>query len=371
MEERRWQYCIDHYDDDVYTFFSSHFKDEKRKCLYIGGAGFDPRSTIIIQMLSEVLGTRLHAVLIREERPDPDKELIKRAESNVKKIQNMACYNEVIKINIFADDNAVVGGINISREIEKLDVDGYTDIVIDLSALSIGVSFPTVASMYYRVQKFDHQLNIHLTAISNPSLDALISSSSNDRVTDIRGFSIPDLLGQPQEKARLWLPLITSKKNTILNYIHADIRPHDTCPILPFPSENPKKADLLALDYITELESEWNVDPRNFVYADERNPLDIYRTILRIDSERKPVFETFGGSLIILSPIGSRIPATGMLLAALECQFPVAYVEALEYHVDWNQVDSLECNSLKKVHIWLYGEAYYKDTKGWKDEQID
>jgi len=51
-----------------------------------------------------------------------------------------------------------------------------------------------------------------------------------------------------------------------------------------------KRVDKLAVDFVAELENEWRVDTRNFVYADERNPLDIYRTILRIDDERKTSF---------------------------------------------------------------------------------
>ena len=54
------------------------------------------------------------------------------------------------------------------------------------------------------------------------------------------------------------------------------------------------------------------------MYADERMPVDIYRTIMRIDNERKPVFETFGGSTIVLSLLGSmKIPAIGIVMAAL------------------------------------------------------
>jgi hypothetical protein len=148
--------------------------------------------------------------------------------------------------------------------------------------------------------------------------------------------------------------------------------PHDTCPIFPFPSDDPKKGDKLAITFIEELESDWEVDPRNFVYADEKRPLDIYRTIMRIDEERQPVFDTFGGSMLILSPLGSRMPAIGMLMAALGRKFPAVYVEALEYHVDWAKVDTMSLENIETAHVWLYGEAYHRDSKNQnKDKQDD
>ena len=68
------------------------------------------------------------------------------------------------------------------------------------------------------------------------------------------------------------------------------------------------------------------MDTRNIVYADEGDPLDLYRTILRLDDLRKPVFREVGGSLLVLSPLGSRVTALGALMAALERDLPVAYL---------------------------------------------
>jgi hypothetical protein len=129
---------------------------------------------------------------------------------------------------------------------------------------------------------------------------------------------------------------------------------------LPFPSNDPKKGDNIAVDFITELQ-EWDIDTRNFVYADESTPLDIYRTILKIDDQRKPVFETFGGSDVILSPLGSKLLAIGALMAAIERNFPVIYVEALQYNVDWTRVDVVTGGGSIINHVWLYGEPYLRD----------
>src|SRR5207244_4368050 len=102
-------------------------------------------------------------------------------------------------------------------------------------------------------------------------------------------------------------------------------------PVLPFPSLDPRIGDRLIEHYGSEFENRWSVDSRNIIYADETNPLDFYRTVLRIDDGRYPVFQGTGGSLLLLSPIGSKVLAIGAMMAAMERDLPVVYVEALAY----------------------------------------
>jgi hypothetical protein len=359
-----WGRCVDHYDSEVDEFFRLLFSEGRRNCLFIAGAGFDPRATLLAGRLNEVAGDRLSCLFIREERPNPDAGLFARAEANLNILQGMCKTNRVLTINVFSDDNAVVGGINAVSVIANAGLNGYTDIVIDLSALSIGISFPIVKFAYDEIRNSRMKTNIHLVVVSNPELDSLISSAPNDRITEVRGFSRSDRLYGEDEKARLWMPQLSGGRKETLRLLFNDVRPHDTCPILPFPSDDPKKGDELAVDFIAEIENEWMVDTRNFVYADERNSLDIYRTILRIDDERKPVFESFGGSVVILSPLGSKMLAIGALLAALERNFPVVYVESLEYNVEWSRFDEVAMDNSRVAHIWLYGEAYLRDILG-------
>jgi hypothetical protein len=59
-----------------------------------------------------------------------------------------------------------------------------------------------------------------------------------------------------------------------------------------------------------------------------------------------------------LSPIGSKLLSLGALLAALERDFPVVYVEALEYKVDFAALERQRTQPGILVHLWLKGEAY-------------
>jgi len=150
-------------------------------------------------------------------------------------------------------------------------------------------------------------------------------------------------------------PLATGRRQA-LTKLYDFVEPHDTCPILPFPASNPRLGDELAEEYLPEFESTWEVDARNIVYADEADPLDLYRTILGLDNLRRSVFAETGGSKLILSPLGSKAMALGALLAALDRDLPVAHLESIGYELA--PTVPVEVDSPRLIHLWLEGEAY-------------
>ena len=158
------------------------------------------------------------------------------------------------------------------------------------------------------------------------------------------------------DAAKLWLPQLAAGRRAALGLLYDFVEPHDTCPILPFPAIDPRLGDALAEEYLTEMESTWSVDPRNIVYADEEDPLDLYRTILRLDDLRKPVFAETGGSMLVLSPVGSKVMALGALMAALERDLPVAHVKPIGYEFREDLPAEIEQPNL--MHIWLEGDVY-------------
>lgn len=364
----KWsEQCISHLDDLVFEFFDSYFSDKSRDCLLIGGAGFDPRTARIVTRLSKILGSRLNVLLIQEERPSPDAQLLEKADENLREIYSICDQVDVSPVKILADDGAIIGGRNVISKIADIDLSRFTDIVIDLSALSTGISFPLVSYVYNESKNVSWQLNVHIAVVSNPKLDGAIVSSPHDRASEARGFQEVNLFSEATQKTKLWLPIVSGDKQHMLDTIFNQLKPQDTCPILPFPSEDPKKGDNVAYAIFSSiydemggrLENEWELEPQNFLYADERAPLDIYRTIIRIAHERAPVFEAFGGSTIVLSPLGSKIPSIGALMAGLEKGFPVVYVEAIGYNVDWTLAQAIGPEDSKMAHVWLCGDAYH------------
>tara|TARA_R110002124_G_C8968912_1_gene514831 strand:- start:1108 stop:2121 length:1014 start_codon:yes stop_codon:yes gene_type:complete len=327
----------------------------------IAGAGFDPRSRIVAKCLVDA-GAAIEAVLIKEDRPEPSQYLIDLATDNKSELEKLLPIHRLIKIEIFGSDNAVVGGRNIVKALNSIDYSNFTDIAVDISALSVGTSFPSIRYLIERIESGLRPENIHVFVTHDPSLDADIALIPSDSPGYVHGFRGGTSLDSSSAAAKLWLPQLAFGRKNALNALHGYLEPHDTCPIVPFPAANPRQVDLLAEEFIAELENSWSVDTRNFVYADESNPLDLYRTILRLHDLRHRVFENIGGSLMILSPLGSKIMAVGALLAAMEKNLPVAYLEAIGYHMTSGPAQGDADHKL--VHLWLEGDAYPKPRPG-------
>jgi hypothetical protein len=189
-------------------------------------------------------------------------------------------------------------------------------------------------------------------------LDHVIQPQLADRASNVHGFRKVTELYSAVSVARLWLPQLAPSGGQALQRIFDEVLPSDTCPILPFPSADPKLSDRLLAEYLPELESAWSVDTGNIIFADENDPLGLYRTILRIDDERRLAFEALGGSLLILSPLGSKMLALGALMAALDRNLPVYYVEARGYDVDWKTAAKIDLNAASVRHVWLAGSVY-------------
>jgi hypothetical protein len=357
MRSARWDRCVYHLGKYTEEFFERYLSEPHRQVLLLGGAGFDPRSTAIAERLARHGSGRTHGYFLREERPRPEPTLVARAKENEKALLDLLPGSKVQRLDVFATDSAVVGGRTAIRLIDDLPIEGLTDIFVDFSALSIGVAFPIVRYLLGRVEQSGQ--NLHLVITDEPVTDAAISSIEAEMADAVHGFKGGWGLADNSRAAVLWMPQLAKGGRAALERIRQRIQPHAFCPILPFPAANPRLPDELIEHYGDEFENSWHVDARDVVYASERGPLDLYRTILRMDDSRKRVFAEIGGSQIVLSPLGSKALAVGALMAALERDFTIMYVEALGYSVNFAKLDAARATQpTELVHVWLHGEAY-------------
>lgn len=353
--ERRWDPCVSHRGETASAFITEYFGMEGRNTLLVGGAGFDPRSTTVATLMQNA-NAKVRALFLQENRPKPEKALVDRASANAALLASAIPDHVVNPVEIFGSDGAVIGGRNAVAVVGRQNFDGVTDIVVDISALSVGTAFPIIRYLVEGCEQGRTPPNLHLFVAHDPALDGSIESISGDAPSYVHGFRGGSTLDASANAAKLWLPQLASGRRAALARLHAFVDPHDTCPILPFPATDARRGDRLAEEYLNELESGWSVDTRNVVYADEADPLDLYRTILQLDDLRKPVFREVGGSYLVLSPLGSKVMALGALMAALERDLPVAYLEAIGYHLDASTMATGGAASI--IHIWLEGDVY-------------
>ena len=353
--EHRWDPCIAHRDADAERFLTHYFGQPDRNVFLVAGAGFDPRACAVAARLG-ASNPLVRALLVKEERPDPPGDQVERAVANTATLLAAVAEQRVESIDIFGSDGAVIGGRNIVNVLSRQGLVGVTDVVVDISALSVGTSFPIIRYFVERIVRGKETVNLHLLVAHDPRLDVGIRSKPSDTPGYVHGFKGRSTLFDAADAARLWLPQLTTGRRRALGRLYDFIDPHDTCPILPFPASNPRLGDTLSEEYLTELEDTWSVDTRNIVYADEGDPLDLYRTILRLDDLRQPVFAGAGGSMLILTPLGSKVMALGALMAALERDLPVAHVESLGYDLEASVPEQIDQPDL--IHVWLEGEVY-------------
>ena len=366
MNDYQWERCIHHRGCEAATFISDFFAGSDRSVLLIGGAGFDPRSYYVAEQLTAVCGDRLRGFFLREERPDPSEQLLMMAENNDAHIRKLIPRVEVQDVQVFDIDNAPVGGRRTTRMLaERVDLSGVSDVVLDLSALSVGVMFPSARYCLEAMSHLGANVNLHIFVLDAPSTDASIRSTSCGKAGTLHTFSGGLGLDSRTNTARLWLPQLGPGRREVLSLIYQNVQPHAVCPIVPCPSSNPRLGDALIEEYgdlfdaISEpMTPTWDVDSRDIVYAHEKSPLDLYRSILRIDDARRRVFDQTGGSQLILSPLGSKAVTVGLLMAALERGFAVVSVESIEYRLE-SEADTISVdNDAELVHIWLSGTAY-------------
>lgn len=357
--KRRWDPCISHRGSNLYRFIAEYFGQGNRRIFLVAGAGFDPRASSVALELNRT-GVCMRALLVKENRPEPARQQSDRADANTRTLLSVLADVQLEPIEIFGSDGAVVGGRSIISVLSQEHFESVTDIIVDVSALSVGICFPIIRYFVEHRGQRQEGTNLHVFVAHNPHTDANIHPIPSDTPGYVHGFRGGSTLSANVDAARLWLPQLARGRRGALERLYDFVAPDDICPILPFPSNDPRLGDVLADEYLTELQSTWEVDSRNIVYADEGDPLDLYRTILKLDDLRQPVFKETGGSMLLLSPLGNRVMALGALMAALERNLPVAYVEALDYEM--TPSEPVETEGTDLIHLWLDGDVY-PDTR--------
>lgn len=357
MAHDHWENCVAHFDAQVDVFAEEYFGRPEVHCLLVAAAGFDPRSLGIATLLAGHLGGRLSGLFVREERGTPDAGLVAAADQNATQLKTLVPGCEIASVDIFGNDNAPIAGARIASVIRGHSIAAETtDIVLDITALSIGVAFPAARLLLDHCES--HGIAFHIMIASNPELDDAIASEPGDRPMAVRGFAGVDQSDATLDIARIWVPQLAKGRTAALTDIGRSIRgTYKICPVVPFPARDPRRADALIAEYEPQLVDEWQVDPRDLVYVSESNPLDCYRTLSTLTKRYSNAVDQVFVPSIILSPIGSRVMAAGALMAAIEHNLPVQYIETVRYDFDPGK-PSVAVTPDMRVHLLLSGPAY-------------
>jgi hypothetical protein len=344
-----------HSQNDASVFIKGYF--DNKKILFIGSVGFDPRTFKIFQELQLTAKDNIKPIFILEVRELVSEPLKASAAANLGHLKTLLGDKlDLHPINIFAeDDRAVIGGRSIVEFAQRLDLNSCSEIIIDISAMSRGVFFPLVLCLRKMIEAQGAGQSLHVFVIDHPELDYSYLPQYEDRPDYMHGFDGGVKKVGTGDQIKLWLPQLTPKRGSIYEALYSFISPTDVCPVLPFPGISAKRVDELAYEYRDEMQT-WNTELQNMFLASESHPLDLYNTVHRIHISREELFRDIYNTFTVLSPLGTKVSTIGGMLAAMDLDLPVAYVETAGYQ-SLSDLPSSD-NDGKLVHVWVDGPVY-------------
>ena len=366
---RRWEDTI-HCGPNGTSFcdcWTDRVKNE-RNILVITGLGWDPRMTVLANVLKGMGGRGLRDFHLLNYRPtkayiSPNGDFLKKNRCKFSAIIKGFGHEKEIDIITRRDGNTYCGDRAIVDLYLKCDLNNYSDILVDISALPKSLYFTLLLILIRRRDKEYPKLNVHVIACQDVDLDEQINESADD-TRILQGFKSNFTLISRQQITKIWVPVLEKNYAVSLRKLYSRITPKDVYPVLPFPSRNPRTDDDLLIEYRSIFVDEWNLNPMNIIYAVEDDPRDVYRSLLKLLNKQREILEPLGGVSMAVSALSSKLSSIGIFMAAFDGD--MAVVHAIGRHSPptnladskyWGEQYGEGCR--KNLHsVWLTGEPY-------------
>jgi len=357
------------------TFWREHLGRGSRNLLYVLGRGFDPRMCSGIRSVIECGGPGLRdCTLVRfDEGSDSPSNvyssLVANNESLLRSI--MDGHGEIREKTIAmwstGEARRRIGSrsaASLFKDVE--DLRGYTDILVDISSLPRGIFAPLIGKILYLVDHAEEErsVNLHVVASENPELDKNIQDAGIDDVAGyVYGFSEDMETEATSGKPKVWVPILGEGQSGQLERIYTLVGPDEICPVIPWPSTNPRRGDDLIVEYRELLFDRWRVEPGNIVYASERNPFEVYRQVHQLVRHYSSALGPLEGCKVALSAVSSKLLSLGSVLAAYEMKengvsIGLAHVESQGFVIGTPSGPTVPDTTGELFNLWLAGECY-------------
>ena len=354
-------------------FWKKYLSQNDKKILFILGLGFDPRalnclkiiqknnskSTINFQIIQydTNLSHKSYMEDFLTQNIEELESIVPKEKWNIKSIRMMSGQEYAMSVDA-------------AKSISKSDLENYTDIIIDISAMPNGVYFPITRKIldwinHKEIQQSNgKKINFHIVVSENAKFDGMIKEiNSSEKITFMHKFGAVLQLESTKNLPKIWIPLLGESQKTQLEKINAQVGPKEVSPIFPMPSVDPYRSKNLLLYYREFLFDTLDINPRNFIFSSEQNPFETCRKIYETAHYSYDFFEALGGCHVVLSALSSKLLSVGCLLAAYELQnegsnVGVAYVENQTYDLEnTKEIDKIKDKSIPYT-LWLTGECY-------------
>lgn len=380
MNTNRWNPYV--FFDDVKTkaFWTKHFSSSGRKLLFILGRGFDVRMNITIGNLLKVcpdINIECHLIQFNEGKNSASHKLKPLVDENMKELSRLlpADRIKIKNISLWEGSGRKRKRVGDRKAAEIIDnnIDGikdFTDIIVDISALPRGIYFSLIGKILTLIDTYKENFNpnFFISVAENPKIDELTKENEvDDELNYLMGFIGEQELTSQFEKPSIWFPILgEDKKEHLINAFKHIFRTNTTlyeiCPVLPFPSKDPRRSDSLMMDYHQLLFEEFGVESQNIMYVPEQNPFEAYIRLNAAIRNYNDSLEPLTGCKAVLSTFSSKLLSIGTLLSAYELKgeigVAVLNVDSGGYEIDYVDDIKLLKNESKVFLTWLTGEPY-------------
>ena len=363
----RWRDYILEKGHALESFWTSHLAERERSLLIVLGRGFDPRSQAGLDMIVAAGGSGSRDVVglqYDEGAASASLAYTARVEQNWKHIVSSVEGKGKIELRPlpFWSGTRRVGPLNAANIFNSSEeLVRYDDIVVDISAMPRGIYFPLLARILFLLDNTasgaQHPTNLHIIVADDPLLDArIIEEGIDERASFLHSFEGSFSREATGQQSTVWIPLIGEARTIQFDRIYDEVKPVEICPVLPFPSRNPRRGDDIIQEYRDLLFDQHGLDPHSLMYAAEQNPFEVYRRIRKAAFHYRDTLSLIGGCKVALSALSSKLMSLGVLMVAYELKpaldIGLAHVECRGYRVaDFESTAEL-------FGLWLAGECY-------------
>jgi hypothetical protein len=369
----RWRDYVMARGEAFDEFWCRHGAESGRRILFIVGRGFDPRAPMGLQRLARAAAAcpiDVVALQFEDELASSSREQHAAAEANFTAFGAVVAGRGTVAertVKFRNEKNESVADRSAANLFaDPTEFATYTDIVVDVSAMPRVVYFPLLSRLIYfhdtLYESGTRAPNVHVVVSEDPRADTLIREQGiEEEAKFIHPFEGPFNREAKGEQRTVWVPVIGEDRTHQFERKFVHVKPTEVCPVLPSPARNPRRGDDIVMQYQKLLFDEVRLEPRNFIYASETNPFDVYRQVRRTVLHYTRVLNLIGGCRVALSAICSKVMSLGILLVAYELrpsdvEVGIAHIECQGYDVPADlQVE------VEPVGVWLAGECYRKD----------
>lgn len=396
MSSMLWQKYVFRKRNEVPEFWEDLFQNRNSSILYIAGGGFDVRVTQVARQFLDTVKAMpdklkiCDLLLVNVQGYELDADLKEQTRVNQNELRDMfATTGKIIEENIGVIEDAeedLSATTLLARGTKNVvgHINGYTDIILDVSSLPRVVYLSLMIRILGRLipdrNKHDalyaNGVNFQVLVGEDPKLDGLIISEdpSNELVT-VPGFSGALKLDSVKEWPFVWFPVLGENRVGQLERVITNEVPPDAevCPVLPHPSKNPRRADMLLLEYQDQLFARMGAPTSNVMYAHESHPFEAYRQLYNAMERYRKSFVLLGGCRLVVTPLSSKLMTLGVGLACFNMRptsdeekhlLAIPYAEPRRYRVEGAQ---LHASKPEIAVLLLTGLGYQKSLELTRD----